>query len=134
MVQSTVFSLLLLIQYLGWPGPAGGEAGPMIAPAVRAAVAAGPTRVILDLRITPPFKPEGDLPGPTAVEAQRQAIAQAQAAVLGRLSGARFALVRQYDTLPTLALLIDAEALARLEAAGDVVARILPDAPLFPQR
>ena len=106
----------------------------MIHSAVRAAVAVGQTRVIIDLRITPAFKPEGDLPGPAAVEAQRKAIAKAQAEVLGRLSGTKFALVRQYDALPMLALLIDLDALARLEAAGDVVAKVLPDAPLFRQQ
>ena len=134
MVPNALLTLALFIPCIAWPGAARGEAGPMIAPAVRAAVAAGQARVILDLRITPPFKPEGDLPGPAAVEGQRKAIAEAQAAVLDRLSGARFALVRQYDAVPTLALLIDAEALTRLEAAGDVVTRVLPDAPLFQRR
>ena len=102
--------LCMLAQYIGAPGAALAEEGPVIAPAVRAAVAAGQTRVILDLRLTPPFKPEGELPGPAAVEAQHQAIAKAQAEVLARLSGTKFALVRQYDSLPTLALLIDADA------------------------
>lgn len=105
----------------------------MIAPAVRAAVVAGQARVIISLRITPAFKPEGDLPGPAAVEAQRKAIAEAQAEVLGRLSGTRFALVRQYDAVPTLALLIDGDGLARLEAAGDVVSKVVLDAPLRQQ-
>jgi hypothetical protein len=124
----------MVTQCAGAPGAATGEADPMIAPAVRAAVAAGNARVIISLRITPPFKPEGDLPGPAAVEAQRKAIAETQAEVLGRLRGTKFALVRQYDAVPTLALLIDADALARLEAAGDVVAKVLPDAPLLRQQ
>lgn len=106
----------------------------MIDPAVRTAVGLGQARVIVELRLTPGWRPEGDLPGAAAVEAQRNAIAKAQADVLARLSGTKFALVRQYDALPTLALLIDADALARLEAAGDVVARISPDAPLFRQQ
>ncbi len=127
-------SLCMLVQCTSAPGAATGAADPMIAPAVRAAVAVGQARVIIDLRMTPPFKPEGDLPGPAAVEAQRKAIARAQAEVLSRLSGTKFALVRQYDALPTLALLIDAGALARLEAAGDVVTQVLPDAPSFRQQ
>lgn len=127
-------SLCMLAQCTGAPGAATGEADPMIDPVVHAAVAVGQTRVIIDLRITPPFKPEGDLPGPGAVDAQRKAIAKAQAEVLGRLSGTKFALVRQYDSLPMMALEIGADALARLEAAGDLVARVMPDRRLFPQQ
>jgi len=63
-----------------------------------------------------------------------RAIATSQADVLARLSGTSFSLVHQYDALPALALLIDADALARLETAGDVVAKVLADAPLFRQQ
>jgi len=127
-------STCMLVQCISAPAGASAETYPMIDPAVRAAAAAGQTRVIIELRIRPSFTPEGKLAGPTAVEAQRKAIANAQAEVLGRLSGTRFALVRQYDARPVMALLIDADALALLEAAGDVVARVLPDARVFRQQ
>jgi hypothetical protein len=67
------------------------------------------------------------------VEAQRRAIAEAQADILSRLSGTEFALARQYDTVPVLALEIDSDALARLEAAGDLVARVILERRLSPQ-
>jgi len=100
--------------------------------ALRAALQTGPARVLIELRITLNFRPEGDLPGST-VEAQRRAIADAQTDILSRLSGTDFALARQYDTVPMLALEIHADALARLEAAGDLVARVILERQLSPQ-
>jgi len=106
----------------------------VIDPQVRAALAGGRARVVLELRVPGGFRPEGELPGIAAVEAQRRAIATSQADVLVRLSGTKFALVRQYETLPMMALEIGTDALMRLEAAGDLVAKVLPDAPLFRQQ
>ena len=102
-------------------------------PAVRAGVAGGMTRVIVELRITPAFKPEGDLPSPAAVEAQRRTISNAQDDLLARLAGTSFSVSRKYDGLPLMALEIGADALTRLEAAGNLVARVLPDSPRFRQ-
>jgi hypothetical protein len=67
------------------------------------------------------------------VEAQRRAIAEAQAGIFSRLSGSDFALARQHDTVPMLALEIHADVLARLEAAGDLVARVILERGLSPQ-
>jgi len=61
------------------------------------------------------------------VEVQRRAIAKAQVNILSRLSGTEFALARQHDTVPVLALEIDSDALARLEAARDLVVRVILD-------
>ena len=122
-------SLFMLAQCAG---AAGARPLPVVDPAVRAALQTGPARVLIELRITPDFRPEGDLPGST-VEAQRRAIAEAQADILSRLSGTEFALARQYDTVPVLALEIDSDALARLEAAGDLVARVILERRLSPQ-
>lgn len=126
-------SLLMLAQCAGTPGIAGGGPLPMIDPTVRTAASAGQVRVIIELRITPPFTPEGQLPGPLAVEAQRKAIATTQVALLARLAGTKFSISHQYDGLPFMALEIGADALARLDAAGDLVVRVLPDAKRFPQ-
>jgi cytosine/adenosine deaminase-related metal-dependent hydrolase len=104
-----------------------------IDPAVRAGVAAGMTRVILELRITPGFRPEGELSTPAAVQEQRQTIARTQDDILARLAGTSFSVSRKYEGLPLLALEIGPEALARLEAAGDLVARVLPDSPRYRQ-
>lgn len=104
-----------------------------IDPAVRAAAAAGPVRVLVELRITPPFKPEGDLSSPAAVEAQRQAIARTQDDLLASLAGTTFSVGRKYDGLPLMALEIGADALARLEAAGALVTRVSSDAPRLRQ-
>ncbi|HLE77119.1 MAG TPA: hypothetical protein VJA65_01775 [bacterium] len=106
---------------------------PTVDPTVRTAASAGQVRVIIELRITPPFTPEGQLPGPLAVEAQRKVIATTQVALLARLAGTKFSISHQYDGLPFMALEIGADALARLDAAGDLVVRVLPDAKRFPQ-
>ena len=126
-------SSLMLAQCAGAPGIAGGGPLPVIDPAVRTAAGAGQVRVIIELRMTPPFTPEGNLPGPAAVEAQREAIAKTQAALLARLAGTKFSISHQYDGLPLISLAIGADALARLDAAGDLVVRVLPDAKRFPQ-
>ena len=51
-------------------------------------------------------------------------IAAAQQAVLGRLSGTSHRLVRQYTSVPLLALEIGADALRALEGMGDLVIRV----------
>lgn len=126
-------SLLMLAQCAGAPSIAGGLPSPVIDPAVRTAASAGNARVIVELRTSPPFTPEGYLSGPAAVDAQREAIAKTQAALLARLAGTRFSISHRYDGLPLISLEIGADALARLDAAGDLVARVLPDTKRFPQ-
>jgi hypothetical protein len=91
----------------------------MIDPEVRAAVARGTVRVIVELR----------LPDPSAADAgvrstREQAIATAREAVLSRLAGTLHRLVRQYTTIPLLALEIGADALLALETMGDLVVRV----------
>lgn len=124
---------LLLGQCTGVVRIAGSGSPPLIDPAVRNAVRTGTSRVIIELRLTTAFKPEGELPNAAAVATQRQAIAKAQADLLGRLAGTKFAVSHQYDGLPLTALEIGRDALSRLEASGDLVARVLPDAPRVPQ-
>ena len=125
--------LLLLLALSAQEVLPGNASGQVIDPAVRAGVSQGPTRVIIELRITPPFRPEGELPGPAAVEAQRRTITRAQDDLLARLAGTNFSVSHKYEGLPLLALEIGADALARLDGAGDLVARVLPDAPRFRQ-
>jgi hypothetical protein len=103
---------------------------PVIDPEVRAAVARGPARVLVELRLPDPAASPGlgSAPGP--------AIAMAQEAVLRRLSGTLHRLVRQYTTVPLLALEIGPDALRALEAMGDLVVRVRADrvrAPAVPR-
>jgi len=111
---------------------AAGGPPPVIDRGVHDKVREGGSRVVVELYISGGVKPEGELPGPSAVRAQREAIAHAQATVLSRLGGARFVLVRQYTTAPFLVLEIGAEALALLETMGDVVVRVRLDVTVAP--
>jgi len=88
--------------------------------------------VIVELRLAAGIKPEGGLPDPAAVATQRRAIVEAQTSVLNRLGGTRFSLIRQYATVPFLALAIGPDALTALETLGDVVARVREDVALMP--
>lgn len=135
MCRRTLHSVgpLVIVLFLAGNTLVGDAFAQAIDPAVRAGVAAGLTRVIVQLRITPPFTPEGDLPGPAAVEAQRRTIARTQDEILARLAGSNFSLGRKYDGLPMMALEIGPDALARLESAGNLVAGVLPDSPRFRQ-
>lgn len=96
-------------------------------PVVRDQVLRGTARVIVELRIARGFRPEGELPDSAAVTAQRQAIAGARQRVLSRLRGTPFALVRDYASVPLLALEVGADALAALETLADVVLRVVAD-------
>ena len=89
---------------------------------IRQTVARG--RVLAEVRV-PIAKPEGEPASPSA-------IAVAQGAVLSRLPNGHFRLVRRFETVPFLALEVDADALNALEGMGDVVARVLPDRPMSP--
>lgn len=109
-------------------GPLGKEPVPPVESEVREAVLRGGARVIIELRITPGFRPEGDLPGPKEIAAQRSAIAPAQADVLSPLSGSSFKLIHKYESLPLLSLEIGPDALAMLETLGDLVSRVRQDA------
>jgi hypothetical protein len=92
---------------------------PVIDPEVRAAVVRGPARVLVELRL-----PDPSTSVPDARSAREQAIAAARQAVLARLSGSSHRLVRQYTTIPLLALEIGPDALRALEVMGDLVVRV----------
>jgi hypothetical protein len=80
---------------------------------VRGVKAADVTRVIVELRV----------PG----TGDERAIADAQRDVLARLGGTRVTVVRQYKTVPMIALEVDSAALAKLTQMGDLVTRVIPD-------
>jgi hypothetical protein len=96
------------------------EMQPAVDPDVRTQVAAGQSRVLVEVRVPPERDPT----------AQLAAIARAQDAVLARVPAI---LVRRYQSVPLLALEIDAAGLRALEGLGDVVVRVQPDRPMKPQ-
>jgi subtilisin family serine protease len=87
--------------------------------------AGGRTRVIVELRLPSPHVAEG-LTSPAAAAAQRREIVAAGARVAGRLRAADHRVVRQYQTVPYIALEVSPAALAALRAAPDVV-RVFDD-------
>jgi len=104
----------------GWALRAGSEDAPVIDPAVRAAVAQGHARVLVELR------PTGSASLGDAA-AHERAIAAAQQAVLARLAPQSHRLVHRYTSVPLLSLEIGADALRALETMGDLVLRVRAD-------
>jgi hypothetical protein len=105
----------------------------IVDPAVIEAVGSGRAHVIVELRLASAFAPEGELTD-AAVSAQREAIEAAQRAILAALASSDASVVRQYETLPFLALEIDEHALADLRAMPQRVIRILEDDTNAPMR
>jgi hypothetical protein len=111
-----VTGILLLA---GASGGAPGGPGPIVEPAVREQLAQGWARVLVELRVP------GSPSAPTAAE-----IEAVRRAVLARLDGTGARLARSYASQPLVALEIGREALERLEAMGDLVARVRADVPV----
>ena len=100
---------------------------PVTDPEVRRATADAPVRVLVELRVPRAVGGTGE-PLPPDIEA----IAEAQRAVLSRLPPSHFTVVRRFDSVPFLALVIDAAALTALENMGGLVTRIRVDQTLGP--
>jgi len=99
------------------------RADTLVDPEVRALASVGCARVIVILQI-----PE------TADQVQHAgAIGRAQEAVLVRLPQRHASLVRRYDSIPVLALEIDATGLQALETMTDVVVSVTLDRVVKPQ-
>jgi hypothetical protein len=99
------------------------RADPLVDPEVRTLVRAGRARVLVMLQIVE-----------TGGQAQRaDAIGRAQDAVLSRLPRPHASVVRRYESIPMLALEIDATALRALETMTDVVAGVKLDRAVRPQ-
>ncbi len=87
----------------------------------------GSVRAIVELRLPSAFRPEGTLAGPANLRAQRQEIASRAARLLGTLPRGAYQVRHQYVSVPYLALDLSERALARLDSAGDAVARVMED-------
>src|SRR5262245_20353526 len=96
--------------------PRAGGAAVMIDPEVSVRIAAGRTRVLVQLRV------DGADEGRRAEE-----IARVQDAVLSRLPQSHASLTRRYTSVALLALEIDATALRALETMSGEVSAIKPD-------
>jgi len=77
------------------------------------------------------FTAEGELPDKAAVLAQRQRIARAQAGLLGKLSLAPNALLKQFRSVPYLVLELDANSLKQLQDLEEItsIAEDVADEP-----
>ena len=89
----------------------------------------GTVRVLVQLDL--PFRPEGDLEGVQAVQAQQFDIDNLQEAVLTQLADSNSTLIATYKYIPYLALELDAAALETLATLPQVVA-IEEDVPVPP--
>jgi hypothetical protein len=95
----------------------------VVDPEIRALVRVGRARVLVTLQVVETGDP-----------AQRAAaIGRAQDAVLARLPSTHASVVRRYESIPLLALEIDATALQALETMTDVVAGVKLDRAVTPQ-
>ncbi|HEX4812386.1 MAG TPA: S8 family serine peptidase, partial [Nonomuraea sp.] len=90
-------------------------AGPPRAPSIGSD---GGARVIVRLRVA--WSPEAELGTPERVSSQQSAIAEAQAALVGRLAGTGATVVRSFRTAPFLAVEATPAALAVLAGAPEV--------------
>src|SRR5262245_27391323 len=95
----------------------------------------GSARVIVELQLPGPHGPNGPPIGAVA-SAQRADIAAVQGQILSRLARTSYRVLRQYQTVPLVALQVGSDAIAELEASSFWVKRVLPDtlkAPTLPQ-
>jgi hypothetical protein len=107
-------AVMLLVGPAAGRTPAGSDPKALLDRAVRE----GTVRVLVQLQVA--AEPEGALTSAEAVADQR-AIAVAQSALMAELVGARYRLIRTYETIPFLALEVSSDALRILEASSLVV-------------
>jgi subtilisin family serine protease len=88
----------------------------------------GRARVIVEVRLPDAFVPEGQLPTPAYVAAQRGNLASAQSLVLALLQGRAHTVLHRFQTVPYLVLEVQPDALAELEASRFYVRRVMEDA------
>jgi hypothetical protein len=78
----------------------------------------GFVRVIVGLAV--PFEPEGNLPDEAAIQAQRAAIAEAQNTLTQALQGHNARNISTFETIPSVAMEVDAAALEVLIGRPEV--------------
>jgi len=117
--------------------PSTDSAGNIVLPEVRErARREGRVRVIAEMRLPAgQHVPEGLLSG-AALNVQRRDIAGVRGQILARLAGRTHHVLRQYSSVPLIALEVGPDALTELEASSLLVRRVVEDtlnAPTLPQ-
>ncbi len=79
----------------------------------------GSVRVIVQIRVT--TFPEGELESTDAVASQRRGIAATRAVLLAELAGTGHRTIREFETIPFVALELAPDAMSALEASPNVV-------------
>src|SRR5215475_3265080 len=134
-----LFAVLILIASVPfWASlPSADSASSVVVPGVRErALREGRIRVIAEVRLpSGQHVPEGLLSG-AALSLQRNDIASLRSQILTRLAGRTHRVLRQYGSVPLLALEVGPDALSELEASSLWVRRVVEDtvnAPTLPQ-
>jgi len=134
-----LFAALILIASVPfWARlPSADSASSVVAPEVRErALREGRIRVIAEVRLpSGQHVPEGLLSG-AALSLQRNDIASVRSQILTRLAGRTHRVLRQYGSVPLLAIEVGPDALSELEASSLLVRRVVEDtvnAPTLPQ-
>ena len=135
-VSLVVPALVLLLLSMPGTTPRAADSGGSLVPLeVRSrALQEGSARVIVELRLPGPHVPSGPPIGAVA-SAQWADIVAVQSQILSRLARTSYRLLRQYETVPLVALQVGSDAIAELEASSFWVKRVLPDtvkAPTLP--
>jgi hypothetical protein len=130
--------LLLFLSVSFWMSlPSIDSASSIVLPEVRErARREGRIRVIAEMRLPAGrHVPEGLLSG-AALSVQRRDIAGVRGQILARLAGRTHQVLRQYASVPLVALEVGPDALTELEASSLLVRRVVEDtlnAPTLPQ-
>ena len=112
----------------GAPQPRAAAGGLTIPQKIRdRAARGGRVRVIVELKLPAPLVPERRLENAQAIGRQRQQIASRAAQLLGKLPQASRRAVRQFQTIPYIALEVTPAGLDALAALDDDVARVFED-------
>jgi len=79
----------------------------------------GLVRVIVQLRVT--TIPEGHLESTNAVASQRQGIAGRRSKLMTELAATRYRMIREFETIPFVALEVSRDALLAFDASPNIV-------------
>ena len=125
--------VLLINAPLGSDSTAEAQIAPQVAQAVRDELqASGRARVLVKLKLPTAARNEGSLT-PRQLRRQRRNIVRCRDRVIAALEGSNAQVVRQFASVPYLAVDVDAAGLAALEGATDDVLEVLEDRVLKPQ-
>ena len=135
LLQAFALAVGLLVIGVAWePVPEAQEQDQVALQRIRSAIQRhGRARVIVELRLPAgQHVPEGLLGSQAAIGVQRQDIVTAASHVISRVRATGSRIVHRYDSLPFVALEVDAAGLAQLQASGLHVNRVIEDTLRYP--